>query len=773
MINLKFLRTIPALMLLFLLTVMSSTSVFAQEATAENSAAGYASLADILENDEARDRLVSELRELSSQEQQEQQIAAEADPLLPGVEPPEEISFARRIANTTQHTAQNFFSELSAGMEALGNVGSGGRQVDMGALTTAALNLTLVIVATLALFIVLRRLIRPLFAAANRWALKDTGGSPMLRRFLAVLGSALLDFAVIVVAFIGGYLLALFAIGGATGEMDVRASLFLNAFLVIEGFKAILRVLFAAKDDGLRMLPLTSEQAAYWNAWLARLSTFIGYGILLIVPLINFNISPAVGRLAALIIMGLAFLYALIIILQNKALVTQRLELRAANASSVFTRVLLSMFAKSWYVLAIGYFAALMVVTVARPEDALPFMLGATLQTLVAIGVGLFVSVVLTQLISRGFKVTDETRLRFPMLEARLNGFVPTALKVARIAILVVVAGFIADAWTPFSLVAWIGSDAGTRVIGAAVSVAIIVTLAMVFWIGAASWIEQRLNPETGKGEPSAREKTLLTIFRNALAITLIIMTLMIVLAEIGINIGPLIAGAGVLGLAIGFGAQKLVQDIITGVFIQLENAINTGDVVTAAGITGTAEKLTIRSLGIRDLSGAYHMIPFSSVDTVSNYMREFGYHVGEYGVAYREDIDDVIVRLREAYAELISDPEQKAKILDDLEVHGVTALADSSVNIRVRIKTLPGSQWAVGRAYNRLVKYHLDAAGIEIPFPHLTMYFGQDKDGGAPPAPVLIQGRDTKQKDAQAERVTDESATTNAKEGEDYDEAD
>lgn len=773
MINLKFLRAIPALMLLFLLTVMSSTSVFAQEATAENSAAGYASLADILENDEARDRLVNELRELSTQEQQEQQIAAEADPLLPGVEPPEEVSFARRIANTTQHTAQNFFSELSAGMEALGNVGSGGRQVDMGALTTAALNLALVIVATLALFIVLRRLIRPLFAAANRWALKDTGGSPMLRRFLAVLGSALLDFAVIVVAFIGGYLLALFAIGGATGEMDVRASLFLNAFLVIEGFKAILRVLFAAKDDGLRMLPLTSEQAAYWNAWLARLSTFIGYGILLIVPLINFNISPAVGRLAALIIMGLAFLYALMIILQNKALVTQRLELRAANASSVFTRVLLSMFAKSWYVLAIGYFAALMVVTVARPEDALPFMLGATLQTLVAIGVGLFVSVVLTQLISRGFKVTDETRLRFPMLEARLNGFVPTALKVARIAILIVVAGFIADAWTPFSLVAWIGSDAGTRVIGAAVSVAIIVTLAMVFWIGAASWIEQRLNPETGKGEPSAREKTLLTIFRNALAITLIVMTLMIVLAEIGINIGPLIAGAGVLGLAIGFGAQKLVQDIITGVFIQLENAINTGDVVTAAGITGTAEKLTIRSLGIRDLSGAYHMIPFSSVDTVSNYMREFGYHVGEYGVAYREDIDDVIVRLREAYAELISDPEQKAKILDDLEVHGVTALADSSVNIRVRIKTLPGSQWGVGRAYNRLVKYHLDAAGIEIPFPHLTMYFGQDKDGGAPPAPVLIQGRDTKQKDAQAERVTDESATTNAKEGEDYDKAD
>ncbi|MEH6500896.1 MAG: mechanosensitive ion channel domain-containing protein [Pseudoalteromonas distincta] len=778
MTNPTFLRAIPALLLFFLMTVMSSASVFAQDASQqtppdasqESAGSSYASLADILENEEARERLVRELRELSGQERAEQAELAEP-PLLPGAEPPEEVSFARRIAHTTQDIAQNFVGELSAGMQALRTVGSGDEALDMAVLTAAAINLGLVILATLVLFFILRGLVRPLFAKANTWALRDTGHSPLLRRFVAVAGSALLDFAVIVLAYLGGYLLAIFVIG-VPGELDARETLFLNAFLVVEVFKAILRMLFAHKDDGLRMLPLTAEQAAYWNAWLARLSSFIGYGILLIVPMINFNVSPAVGRLAALIIMLLAFLNALMIILQNKTLVAARLEERAHNSNMGFVRVMLGMLAKCWHVLAILYFAALVVVTVARPDDALPFMLGASLQTLLAIGVGLFVSVVLTQLISRGFRVSEETRLRFPMLEARLNSFIPTALKVARVIILVVVLGFIADAWTPFSLVEWIGSEAGTRVVGAMVSVAIIITLAMVFWIGAASWIEQRLNPNTGVGEPSAREKTLLTIFRNALAITLIVMTLMIVLAEIGINIGPLIAGAGVLGLAIGFGAQKLVQDIITGVFIQLENAINTGEVVTAGGITGTAETLTIRSLGIRDLSGTYHLIPFSSVDTVSNYMRGFGYHVGEYGVAYREDIDQVIVHLREAFAELISDPEHQAKVLDDLEVHGVTALADSSVNIRVRIKTLPGAQWATGRAYNRLVKYHLDAAGIEIPFPHLTMYFGQDKDGTAPPAPLLVQRPERDKKEGKVERVTDEQSATNAKEGEDYDEA-
>ena len=142
----------------------------------------------------------------------------------------------------------------------------------------------------------------------------------------------------------------------------------------------------------------------------------------------------------------------------------------------------------------------------------------------------------------------------------------------------------------------------------------------MLIWIGLASWIEHRLNPLSADNAPTAREKTLLTIFRNASAIVLIIMTVMIVLSEIGINIGPLLAGAGVLGLAIGFGAQKLVQDVITGVFIQMENAISVGDIVTAGSLTGTAEKLTIRSLSLRDLSGTYHIIPFSSVDTVSNF---------------------------------------------------------------------------------------------------------------------------------------------------------
>lgn len=246
----------------------------------------------------------------------------------------------------------------------------------------------------------------------------------------------------------------------------------------------------------------------------------------------------------------------------------------------------------------------------------------------------------------------------------------------------------------------------------------------------------------------------------------MVTITGMIVLSEIGINIGPLIAGAGVLGLAIGFGAQKLVQDVITGVFIQIENAMNTGDVVTVGGITGTAERLSIRSVGIRDLSGTYHIVPFSSVDTVSNYMREYGNHVGEYGIGYSESIDEAIEQLKLAFEDLKASEEHGFKLLADLTVAGVTALADSSVNIRVVIKTTPGDQWAVGRAYNRLVKMRFDEAGIEIPFPHTTLYFGDNKNGNPPPAHVRVLESTAKEKKVEDSAVTTPAAASDTSQG-------
>lgn len=156
---------------------------------------------------------------------------------------------------------------------------------------------------------------------------------------------------------------------------------------------------------------------------------------------------------------------------------------------------------------------------------------------------------------------------------------------------------------------------------------------------------------------------------------------------------------------------------------------MNEGDVVTAAGITGVVEKLTIRSVSIRTLDGTYHLIPFSSVDAVSNFQKFFSYHVAEVGVAYRESIPEVKEALQEAF-ERLKETEHGESIIGDLEVHGVTQFGESEIKVRVRIKTVAGEQWGLGRAYNEFIKDVFDERDIEIPYPHLTLYMGRDKQG-------------------------------------------
>lgn len=740
--------SLAALTILSTVLILAFVSIasWSGAASAQETEGRYDAIADILQDDEARARLIEDLRALGAGEEtplpidipEEHQTVSGA----PSGQAPEDVSLARQIAEYTQSLAEGAVSEVVSLYEGVLSLEPEQVAAQTTGLLPAILDLAVVVLTAVAAYYLMRAAMSPIFGRVSAWVLADQGVYQLPKRIMAIIGAAALDGLVILLAWVAGYAVALFAFGEA-GAMDTRQSLFLNAFLLVESFKLILRVLFSSRYDGLRLLPVAAEAADFWNRWLARVSGLIGYGLLVAVPIINFNISPIAGRLIAVLIMLSAFLYALRVILANREGIRDRILSRADETSMQITKRILTVLGSLWHWVAIAYFAALTLVTLFRPEDALPFMAAATGQTIAVVGGGIVISMLLTRVIVNGVRVPQQTKQRLPMLEGRLNAFVPLALKVVRVLILIAVIALVADAWSLFDVAVWMASETGIRTVAGMSSVGTILFVSVLIWVVTASWIEHRLSPETGKGEPGARERTLLTIFRNAFAVVLITMTAMIALSEIGLDIGPLIAGAGVLGLAIGFGAQSLVQDIITGVFIQLENAMNTGDVVTAGGTTGTVERLTIRSVGIRDLSGTYHVIPFSSVSTVSNYMREFAYHVGDYGIAYRENTDDAIVHLRNAFDELQSDPAHSGNILGDLEVHGVTSLGDSAVNLRVRIKARPGTQWGLGRAYNRLVKRHFDAAGIEIPYPHMTLYFGEGKDGGAPAAPIRVVTQD------------------------------
>jgi small conductance mechanosensitive channel len=178
---------------------------------------------------------------------------------------------------------------------------------------------------------------------------------------------------------------------------------------------------------------------------------------------------------------------------------------------------------------------------------------------------------------------------------------------------------------------------------------------------------------------------------------------------------------------------------VITGFFMLLEDHMRVGDVVKVGDQAGVVENITLRVLTLRDLDGSLHVIPHSAVTTVTNMTKDFSFAVLDVGIAYREDVDEVIAILKEIEAALRQDPEFASDILDDLEILGVDEFSSSQVTVKIRIKTAPIKQWPVGREFRRRMKKAFEARGVEIPFPHLTIYFGEPKHGDAPPLRVAL----------------------------------
>ena len=245
------------------------------------------------------------------------------------------------------------------------------------------------------------------------------------------------------------------------------------------------------------------------------------------------------------------------------------------------------------------------------------------------------------------------------------------------------------------------------------------------------------LKKSAGSAEDERRIETLARIFRYVATVLITLVAGMLVLSELGISIAPFLGAAGVVGIAVGFGAQSLVKDFFSGFFMLLENQVRVGDAVELAGKLGVVEELTLRNTVLRDNEGNVHYIPNGEITVVTNKSRGYAFALIDIGVAYREDLDEVYAVIRAAGAELRADPETGPKILEDIEIQGVQNWADSAVIVRCRIKTVAMEQWAVRRIFLARLKKAFDMHNIEIPYPHLTIYAGQDKQGKAPPFPV------------------------------------
>ena len=250
-----------------------------------------------------------------------------------------------------------------------------------------------------------------------------------------------------------------------------------------------------------------------------------------------------------------------------------------------------------------------------------------------------------------------------------------------------------------------------------------------------------RISRRLGEREQIKRAETIGRVLRYITSVVLSLIASVLILSELGVAIAPILGAAGVVGLAIGFGAQSLVKDYFTGFFLLLENQLTTGDVVEVGGKSGLVEDVTLRFVRLRDYDGNVHYVPNSQITTVTNMSRGYAQAVVDVGIAYRENVDEALDVMRDVGRAMRTDELFAPKILDDLEIAGVDRLADSAVVLRCRFRVAPLQQWNVRREYLRRLKHAFDERGIEIPFPHVTVYAGVDKSGEASPFHVVGAG--------------------------------
>jgi len=625
-----------------------------------------------------------------------------------------------------------------------------------------------------------------------RAALGARDPSGWIARILLLLVRTLLDVLPIAAFAVAGY--GALSVTDPPRAVRLAAITFLNASILVQVVVLLARALFSPSSANLRLLRIGDETAHYLTIWVRRIAFTAVYGFFIAQAALMLGL-PAQAYAALIKVVGLIVAGMLVIlVLQNRRVVADWLRndrvgggapaqdpddaalaavvggtataeeahaladgaaatgdpaevarRRRAETAGRALRAARRRLADVWHILAIVYIVAIYAIWALRIEGGFEYMLRATAVTLITLVVVRLLAGGVDRLIARAFAVAPELRAQYPQLEPRANRYLPILQRILKGALWFLGGLIILEAWGVDSL-GWLGTDFGRRFSASFVSISIILLLAVLAWEVVSGLIERYLTGTDAGGrtvERSQRIRTLLPLLRNAFMILLVTLVTLTVLAEIGVDIAPLLAGAGVIGLAIGFGAQTLVKDVITGLFILIEDTVSVGDVVNVGGTGGVVEAISIRSLRLRDLTGTVHTIPFSNVTNVANLTKEFSFYVFNVGVAYREDTDRVVDVLKKLGEELQADPEYAPCILEPLEVMGVDAFMDSAVIIKCRFKTRPIKQWFVGREFNRRMKKRFDELGIEIPFPHRTVYLGVDNQGKAPPAGVALDDQD------------------------------
>jgi small conductance mechanosensitive channel len=494
-----------------------------------------------------------------------------------------------------------------------------------------------------------------------------------------------------------------------------------NAYLVCRGIMLVVRLLVAPSAPPLRMIPVTTTGARRTCRWASVvLSTiFIGYVLVSLAELMGLSHTGALV-LARLVALAAHLEIAAGIWASRR---TVRRWIAGPRDAHGTLAVLRQGFARVWHVFALFYVLALWIAFAAGVHNAFGVLLRVILVVILGATLGRLAWMGSSRLLERALPDPSVSPARHPALYARARAYNPLLRVLIRLAIGALVILIILQGWGVDAF-GFLASNRVSRSLLAAlwfILITIAVALVLWEWLNALGngWIEGLA--ASGRSRQASRLRTLMPLFRSAVAVVLVLTAGIICLSRLGVNATPLLAISSVVGIAVGFGSQKLVQDIITGLFLLLEDAMQVGDSVTLGGMSGTVERLSIRTIRLRGGDGSINIIPFSSVTTVTNQTRDFGYAQLSIDVGYEEDLEHVYAVLQDIAKTMRAEPRWGALMRDDLQIFGLDEFGASALVITGQIRTAPGQQAAVRREFYQRVKRRFDAEGIEMPYTYLA----------------------------------------------------
>lgn len=536
----------------------------------------------------------------------------------------------------------------------------------------------------------------------------------LLKRVPLVFARLLLELVPVLGIALIGHLAAGSAIGGQTVSRLIILAV-VDSYAVCIAFLCVARMLLSPSEARLRLFHLRDAAAVYLMWWIRRLVLIAVFGyaigeVGLLLGLSDIAHDALQKAIGLLLHCCLAYM-----VIANRRSV--RHWLRAPQGATGFVAGVRNRFARIWHWVALFFLVAgWLVWAVEVPHGYAAVLHYFIVTALVLIGARIALLLILG-VVDRVMRPAPETVGLYPGMHARLRIYHPAVSVSLRLVVYLLCLLGLLQLYGLNTFLWLIESALGLRILSASGTLVVTIVLAFVVWEAINGGIQQHLDrlQRDAQFAKSARLRTLLPLLRTTLLITIAIVAGLMVLSEIGINIAPLLAGAGIVGVAIGFGSQKLVQDLITGIFLLLENAMQVGDSVTVSGLSGVVEALSVRTIRLRAGDGSVHIIPFSSVTSVTNVNRGLGNASINVTVAFDEDTDRVADEIKTIVTGMRTDPDLSAKMLSDLQLWGVDKLDGASATIAGQVVCTDSGRWAVQREFNRRMKRRFQELGIRI----------------------------------------------------------